>query len=349
MHCELVVPALFAAREVPHLPALELLLARGQPAREQALPLEPWIAQAFGLAEHVLPAGAITVLADGANGGGSPGDFCWLRADPVHLRIERDRLALIPSAGFNISRDEAEAFAATLNRHFGDEPTIFPLRPDCWCLRSARDIALEASAPVELAGQEVNANLPRGPEAARWHALMNEVQMALHEHPVNLKREQRGEPAVNSVWFWGAGRLPAAARGLWNSVTADEPLATGLARLADLRHRALPATASDWLERAPEDGRHLVVLDSLRGALALGGSESHAERLAAMEARWFAPLLDALRHGRIDMVTVRAPDAGVSHETVRGDLRRFWRRARPLGTYCAPVLGDARSGRIGER
>ena len=349
MHCELVVPALFAAREVPHLPALELLLARGRPAREQALSLESWLAQTFGLAESSLPAGAITALADGVNAGGPRGDFCWLRADPVHLRIERDRLTLIPSAGFSILRDEAEAFAATLNRHFGDELTIYPLRPDRWCLHSAGDIALDASAPVELAGQEVDANLPRGPEAAHWHALMNEVQMALHDHPVNLEREQRGEPAVNSVWFWGAGRLPGAARGPWHSVTADEPLATGLARLAGLRHRALPATASDWLERAPEDGRHLVVLDALRGALALGGTESHSEQLAAMEARWFAPLLEALRRGRIGMITVRAPDAGASHETVGSDLRRFWRRARPLGKFCAPNPEDARSGRMGGR
>lgn len=333
MHCELLVPALFAAREVPRLPALELLLARGRAEHTEPLALEPWLARAFGLEDGSVPAGALTVLADGSDATLSYGDFCWLRADPVHLRIERDRLTLIPSAGFSISRGEAEAFAATLNRHFDGVLTIFPLRPDRWCLRSAGEIALDASAPVELAGQEADANLPRGTEAARWHALMNEAQMALHDHPVNLEREQRGEPAVNSVWFWGAGRLPAAARGRWRSVTADEPLATGLARLAGLRHRALPATASDWLERAPENGRHLVVLDALRGALALGGSESHAERLGAMEARWFAPLLEALRRGRIGMVTVRAPDAGGWHETVRGDLRRFWRRTRPLTAY----------------
>ena len=333
MHCELVVPALFSTREVPRLPALELLLARGRFAREQPLSLESWLAPAFGLEESSLPAGAITALADGVDAGGPPGDFCWLRADPVHLQIERDRLSLIPTAGFSISRVEADAFGTTLNRHFGDELAIFPFSPDRWCLRSAGDVALDAPAPIELAGQEVDANLPRGPQAARWHALLNEIQMAFHDHPVNLEREQRAEPAVNSVWFWGAGRLPRAAHGPWHSVIADEPLATGLARLAGLRHRALPATASDWLERAPEEGRHLVVLDTLRGALALGGPESHAERLAALEACWFAPLLEALRRGHVGMLTVRAPDAGTSHETVRGDLRRFWRRAQPLAAY----------------
>jgi hypothetical protein len=44
-------------------------------------------------------------------------------------------------------------------------------------------------------------------------------------------------------------------------------------------------------------------------------------------------LLEALRSDRVGMVTVHAPDSGRSYETVRGDLRRFWRRSRPLAAY----------------
>ena len=334
MHCELIVPALFAAREVPGLPALELLLARGRAEQTAPAALEAWLAGAFELDEDSLPAGALTALGERADAIGPDADASWLRADPVHLRLGRDQLTLIPSAGFHISREEADTLVATLNLHFGADFTFVAAQPDCWCLRATGGVTLEALAPLELAGQEVDSNLPRGPDAARWHALMNEVQMALHDHPVNLAREQRGEPAVNSVWFWGAGRLPATAHGPWHSITADEPVAAGLARLAGLRHRAVPEGADEWLGRAPDEGRHLVVLDSLRSAIALGDMESHAGRLAALEARWFAPLLEALRSGRIGMVTVRAPDSGRSYETVRGDLRRFWRRVRPLSEYA---------------
>ena len=109
--------------------------------------------------------------------------------------------------------------------------------------------------------------------------------------------------------------------------------AAGFAQLAGMRHRPLPANAAEWLDRAPLEGRHLVVLDALRSVFALGGAEQHAERLAALEARWFAPLLAALRSDRIGMVTIHAPDSGRSYETVKSDLRRFWRRARPLAAY----------------
>ena len=98
----------------------------------------------------------------------------------------------------------------------------------------------------------------------------------------------------------------------------------GAARLAGARHRPLPGTATEWFDRLPENGRHLALLDASQVAL------------AELERRWFAPLLGALRAGRIGMVTLHVPDGAeeVSFETIRGDLRRFWRRAKPIEHYA---------------
>jgi hypothetical protein len=331
MHCELLVPALFGARTGAALPGLELLLARGRRSQGESAPLERWLARAFALEGETLPAGALTYLA----GGGDPGTRFWLRADPVHLRLMRDRLALLPGAGFALSQEEAAALAESLNRHFADAFCLHALHPERWCLSVDRGAALAAATPLEAAGQDVDAHLPSGSEAARWHVLLNEIQMLLHAHPVNAAREARGEPVVNSVWLWGAGQLPRAAHGPWKSLSAHDPVALGLARLARLHHRALPESATQWLERAPQDGRHLVVLDSLRGAHALGDTETLEARLRELERAWFAPLLAALKAGRAGMLTLYVPDAGASFEVIRADLRRFWRRPRPLSGYAA--------------
>ena len=121
----------------------------------------------------------------------------------------------------------------------------------------------------------------------------------------------------------------------WQSVTAADPIALGLARLGGARQRPLPATAEAWLERSGEEGRHLIVLDFLRAPLALGESAEYRECIDALEKRWFAPLLAALRAGRIGMVTLHVPDClGASFETIRGDLRRFWRRRKALESYA---------------
>ena len=160
--------------------------------------------------------------------------------------------------------------------------------------------------------------------------------MVLHEHPVNEAREARGELPINSLWLWGAGRAPQVGKPQWHSVTAAEPIALGLARAAGVRARALPASAEEWLGRSPEDGRHLVVLDALRAPLALSDAASHATRLEGLEQAWFTPILSALKAGHIGMVSVYVPDAGVAVETIRGDLRRLWRRAKPLGRRTMP-------------
>lgn len=323
MHVELVVPALFQA-DAP-APALELLLARARRASGKPCSLEDWYRGAFGLAQQPLAAGSLTALAYGKDAGAG----AWLRADPVHLRADRDRLLLIPSAGFALSADEAQQLCAALNGHFSDQFRLHAFAPEVWGMEAKSALSLDSRPPLEIAGRDVDAELPD----KRFHALLNEIQMALYQHPVNTAREARGAPVVNSVWPWGAGKLPDGAQGPWQSLSAEDPVALGLARLAGLRHRPPGSGAAQWLERAPAEGRHLVVLDALRGAAALGDHEALARRLQVLEEHWFAPLLAALRAGGIGMLTTQVPEAGASFETVRGDLRRFWRRARPLAAY----------------
>ena len=301
MHCELIVPALLGAPHEQRLPALELLLARGRRTRSAPAGPADWLLEAFG--------------------GGAPGDEVWMRADPVHLRADRDRLVLHPGTGFAIAREEAEALCAALNRHVEGLLNFFASRPNSWRAKSTIAEKLETPATLEAAGQDINAALPRGAGAMRWHALLNEAQMVLHGHPVNEAREQRCEPAVNGVWLWGAARLPRAASGPWQSVSADDPVALELARLAQLSHGMLPGSAMNWLDRQPEEGRHLLVLDP------------RCDRMQRLEEFWFAPLLAALKRARIGMITLHAPESGRSFETTRGDLRRFWRRGRPIHAY----------------
>jgi hypothetical protein len=204
----------------------------------------------------------------------------------------------------------AAALVDTLNRHFAGRHEFRAPHPDRWAMSSA-PAAIDAPPARELAGEDLAARLP----AAPWPALLNEIQMALHEHPANEGRELE----VNGVWLWGAGELPVTAAAPWRSVSAEDPLALGLARVARLAHRTPPASALEWLAELPEDGRHLAAFDALHESL---------------EADWFAPLLAALRRGRIGMLTLHVPDAGCAFETVRSDLRRFWRRPRPLGNHA---------------
>lgn len=316
MHLELLVPGLLAALRTPRSASLELLLARGRATRSDARSPEAWLQEAFDLAS--LPAGALSAR--------QPGATTWVRADPVHLRLLRDRVLVVPAQAFRLAEEEAQGFCAALNRHFGERLQIEMRSASQWCARVPQSLQVEDRPAIELAGQAA--------QPARGDALLTEIQMVLHEHPLNEAREARGEPAINSLWLWGGGAAPREAAARWRSVTSDDPLALGLARSASLRGEA-PATAAAWLARMPEEGRHLVVLDALRGPARLGDEEGFVARLAALEQEWFAPALAALRSARIGMLTVHVPDAApaLAVETIRADLRRFWRRPRPLAAW----------------
>jgi hypothetical protein len=326
MHCELIVPGLFAEASGSRAPSLELMLARGRSSSAQSQSMEDWLNDAFDLETETLPAGALTLAASGAE----PGEAFWARADPVHLRLMRDRLIVVPSAAIGLSADEADRLVEALNRHFGERFSLRLIEADRWCVQIESGVAFQSGPSLEMAGRPADATMP-----AEWRALLNEAQMLLHAHPVNEAREARGEPTVNSLWLWGAGTAPQGPASKWQSISADDPVARGLARLAGSRHWPVPADAEAWLACSAQEGRHLVLLDTLRTPLALGNSADYAQRIDALEQKWFSPLLAALRAGRLGMVTVHVPDSlGASFETIRGDLRRFWRRPKALEKYA---------------
>lgn len=345
MHLELVIPGLIPMQETLQAaldrlrpPTLELLVARGRVVRRARESFECWLAQALGLEGHALPAGALTALADDAQPADS--NRRWMRADPVHLHLTREHLLLVPSAAFSLTPEEAVALCETLNAHFAGTLRITPRagHPGCWTAEVEGAALAFDTPPLEAAGDDIDRHLRAqsgAADATRSHALLNELQMLLHAHPVNAVREARGELPVNSVWFWGAGALPPRGAGRWRTVSADEPLALGVARLTAARGLPLAASADSWLEAAPGDGRHLVVLDALRVPQALRDEEPYLAGVQALEVRWFAPLLEALRTQRIGMLTLHVPDASeaLSIETVRADLRRFWRRPRALAPW----------------
>ncbi|MCX7892365.1 MAG: hypothetical protein N2544_08375 [Burkholderiales bacterium] len=320
-------------------PALGELLARGRRASAPSETLEGWLLADFGLAlGDELAVAPYTLLADG----GTPGADAWLRADPVHVKVAREALLLADAHAFSLSRAEAERLAEALNRHFAPAGLVcYPLAPERWYLRLPSLPQMTTTPLPHARGRAVSTEQAFGPDAVRWHAFANEAQMLLHAHPVNAEREARGEPAVNSVWLWGAGRFAPVAPRRGVSVHADEPLARGLALAAGTPLAPLPASAEALLAEAPREGVALVLIDALRGPAAYAEAGAWREALEAIEHRWLAPLAAALEGGRIGMVTIASPGEGgsLSVETTRQDLRCFWRRVRPLAHYAGEAAG----------
>ena len=232
------------------LDGLDRLLARAGHAAGTAVEesLEALAFRAFGHAAPPAgtdwPVAALTALVDLE---ADEGSGFRLRADPVHLRADIDDLVLFDASGIDLSPDEAVALARTVNDALGPHgPRIDAAHPHRWYVAPDAPARIATTPLSRAAGARVFGALPRGPDAARWHRWMNEVQMALHECPVNVERERRGAAPVNSVWVWGAGSLPPAgdAPAPFVRVWTDDALLRGLARHAGVECGASAASAN---------------------------------------------------------------------------------------------------------
>jgi hypothetical protein len=326
MHCHLLIPDFFSSAGTERLAAAETLVAKGRCRRLAPAPVEEWLFGRFEvLRQRDWPVAPYALLADG----GAPAQHYWLRADPVHLLAGNGSLTLA-AGGPAASRAEAEALVETLNRHFGADFLFYPMQPERWYLRLAAAPDLRTTPCRVALGKSVGEVLPAGADAMRFNALMNEAQMLLHEHPVNEAREARGALAINSIWFWGGGTLAVPGTRPFGMVVGDDPLARGLALAAGIPVRALPENAEGMLGTSGDKSVVLVVPHALDGAA------DRAEAARALERDWLAPLLEALRSGRIGMLTLHLAGAGalLEIEVARSDLRHFWRLRKPLAAYA---------------
>jgi len=329
-HVHFVVPDLFLPAEIAaqvssglRLPALEKFLSR---ADVEALPqasLEDWLCAEFGLAgQAVAP---VTLQADSLQ----PGSYFWLRADPVHLRIAHDQLVLQPA--MPVTAEEAGQMCAALNRHFADDGLHFvapdPLR---WYLRLERDPHIATTSVAQVAGKNIHPFLPQGQDGLRWHAILNEIQMLLFAHPLNEVRTQRGEWEINGLWLWGGGYAAASLHCPAGRVCTDSALAAAFAAAAGVVAEALPDDAKACV--AGGEGETLVVWDGLRFALQCGDLGAWRESLQRLELGFIQPLLQAVRSGQVEKVTLDVPCGNSSRRFVlrRRDTWKFWRRLRPL-------------------
>lgn len=330
MQLHLVVPGLLwpkdslreAARDL-RTPALATLLGRGRIGRQPAMPLEHWLCRAFGVTAEEPPCAALRLSGEGID----PGTQAWVCADPVHLRFARGTLIVGSPGELDLSREEAVQLVAALNEHLGNIGEFLAPEPGRWYLRLGRAPQIATHPLASVVGRPVEPFLPQGTEAREWRRIINEAQVLLHNHPLNVAREEAGKPAANSLWPWGAGALPASATAPASPVHSDHPLARGLARLAGAPCREVPR--GDIVEGG------FVLLETLADAAQCLDIHAWRGAIGELETSWFRPLLAALNSGRLKRLRLTAlGDEGIAEVHVEaGQLWKFWRRPKPLEAF----------------
>jgi len=254
-----------------------------------------------------------------------PGKPLWL-ATPVHFVAGLDTVRLHPAGLLELEREAQDRLAADFARVFaGSGYTLHAT--------GRREMLLAGGTPVEPAGArsddparwlgaDPREGFPAGAQGAPLRRLGAEIEMWLHEHPVNRLRAARGELATNALWLWGGGASAvicalraAPAAGAW----AEDAYLDGLARVRGVEVRVPPERWPPTRTALAQPTERLVVF----GADVAGRAES----LRGMENGWIAPTLLDWQQGRLDTATLLAGERAITLPRLRR-WRRGWRALR---------------------
>ena len=200
---------------------------------------------------------------------GDAADACWLSADPAWIQPDMSGARLLACGQLPLTMEEAQALAEPLQPVFAEQGMALSVSsPQRWHLRVPAHISLpKFDAPEQALGEDLYDHLPQGPEGRRWRVSLNEVQVLLHQHPLNAQRRERGLPPINSLWFWGGGVLPSRIDTALRGVIGEDLLLLALAHragipaqrrtvstvdaahagwLLDLQDQSADAIASEW-------------------------------------------------------------------------------------------------------
>lgn len=288
----------FAGRTLP--PALAKVLAQAD--REAGKPGDrEQLRRHFQLIPDHWPVAALTRQLDA----GDAAQASWLRVDPAHVAPDMGGARMLSyGEALALTAEDVAQLLPALRPLFGDAGfSLDAPHPSRWYLRVPRDSRLpEFATPEEVLGEDLFAHLPQGDLGRRWRALLTEAQVVLHNHPWNAMRASLGKPAVNSLWFWGAGAAPDFVRTRYRQVKGNDVLLRALAHAAGVSNAATESQEVDALV----DLRHVRDLE-----------------LLANEA--VQPLLAAVRRRELQSLTLDFEDGAIFH--LRRDQRwRFWRK-----------------------
>lgn len=285
----------FAAAPLPG----EVAAALGRSNRDSVEPGDvAQLQRHFSLTPASWPVAALTRQLDV----GDAGEGCWLRADPAYVVPDMHGARMMGYGGtLQLDAEDTAQLLPMLKPLFGDHGFLLDAPvPSRWYLQLPSGSPLpEFSSPDDVLGDDLFGHLPAGELGRRWRALLTESQVLLHQHPWNQQRIAQGKPAINSLWFWGAGNLPAAVTSPHVQVRSRDALLQALAKAAGIRGN---------------DEQQVDALVDLRQLRSLEQLGSEAIR----------PLLAALARGELQKLVLDFQD-GTRFQIENKQRWRLWR------------------------
>ncbi len=252
----------------------------------------------------------------------------WL-ATPLHLAAGLTPLHFDRRSLLRLTREQLVELALDFQRRFCDSGLrLVPLESADLLLFHPPLPAATTSEPARLGCADIAAALPRGPGAVALRRLGGEIEMWLHEHPINRARARRSELPVSTLWLWGGGTPEVKGNSREAATLAafgSDSYLRGLWRLCGGETQSLPDQSDAPFGYPP--GRSSVIVVEVSRMLSANSQGTELDALAALDRRFIEPAIRALSRSDVAKVSLLANDRRLTLSP--GDRLRLWRRPRP--------------------
>jgi hypothetical protein len=296
VNVDLIIPGLF---DLPvdeldpgflklELPALNRFLRFSRPCQNQAFDLESMLIEAMGWTGlETLPfaqAYAGQEFRDSDN-------LLLFRA--IHMKADMHNAIVVPLEENLTNDQDVDIIINDLKELFKVDCDITRLQNRLWLVH------LKLCTPAQhyphylsVLGRKADPFIQQSKQALPWYKLMNEMQMFMHQHEINHNRFESALSPINSLWFWGAGKLSGLGTNNINWY-CDDPLLKQFANVVNIDCAGL-----DDVRTTTFDRDSIIVDLSLLEALKSSGETGLQALLSNLEERLFNPLLNLIRARR---------------------------------------------------
>ena len=245
---------------------------------------------------------------------------------PVHLKTDINNAVMYPLLNDQTDIDDSSIIIKDLADYFKADCNIDSIDNSVSLMRLNK-IQPPAQTPhyLSVLGKKAKPFIDQSKQNLDWYRLINEMQMFMFQHEINQNRFQLGLPMINSLWYWGAGRLPILANKeiCWY---CDDLVLQKLA----IKFSCQVNSIDQFISQPPKQNA-LIVDFSILQSLKSPESASLADVLMAFETRILEPLVQYPAISNIQLHS--AADTNLLYQ--KFSQYKFWRRNKTLTDFTS--------------
>ncbi len=118
-------------------------------------------------------------------------------ATPIHCQATMTQVICLGKV--ELTPRESDTLIRDINEFTDNELQLFNQGNDWYCKSKPN---IETTPLKKIIGRNIMPFFPTGADSKPIQQLSSELQMFLHNHPLNQQRKEQELPTIDTIWLW---------------------------------------------------------------------------------------------------------------------------------------------------